>query len=168
MRIVSDPLHNRYRLMAASFRDGPRSATWSDRLGGDLGDALGLLVYVLARDVGMAPDMLDREHVAAALRTIIPGRLDGTESYRSDLPDLLEDFLLHVADDAGVPRQWDWTSAVDENREAFAAALRDPDRPTFAAPQHTPDRRPGAKIGRNEPCPCGSGKKYKQCCLRLL
>src|SRR5271166_934079 len=22
-----------------------------------------------------------------------------------------------------------------------------------------------AKIGRNDPCPCGSGKKYKQCCL---
>ncbi len=22
------------------------------------------------------------------------------------------------------------------------------------------------KIGRNEPCPCGSGKKYKQCCLQ--
>jgi uncharacterized protein len=21
------------------------------------------------------------------------------------------------------------------------------------------------KIGRNEPCPCGSGKKYKQCCM---
>lgn len=24
----------------------------------------------------------------------------------------------------------------------------------------------GAKIGRNEPCPCGSGKKYKRCCGR--
>ena len=24
----------------------------------------------------------------------------------------------------------------------------------------------GAKIGRNEPCPCGSGKKYKYCCGR--
>lgn len=22
-----------------------------------------------------------------------------------------------------------------------------------------------AAIGRNEPCPCGSGKKYKRCCL---
>ncbi|NBC71023.1 hypothetical protein GT003_18645 [Paenibacillus sacheonensis] len=22
-----------------------------------------------------------------------------------------------------------------------------------------------SKIGRNEPCPCGSGKKYKKCCL---
>ena len=24
--------------------------------------------------------------------------------------------------------------------------------------------RTDKKIGRNEPCPCGSGKKYKQCC----
>ena len=23
---------------------------------------------------------------------------------------------------------------------------------------------PGAGIGRNDPCPCGSGKKYKKCC----
>lgn len=23
-----------------------------------------------------------------------------------------------------------------------------------------------AKVGRNDPCPCGSGKKYKHCCLR--
>lgn len=23
-----------------------------------------------------------------------------------------------------------------------------------------------AKVGRNDPCPCGSGKKYKQCCLK--
>lgn len=22
------------------------------------------------------------------------------------------------------------------------------------------------KIGRNSPCPCGSGKKYKKCCMR--
>lgn len=26
----------------------------------------------------------------------------------------------------------------------------------------------GPKIGRNDPCPCGSGKKYKQCCGRKL
>ena len=25
-------------------------------------------------------------------------------------------------------------------------------------------KREGRKIGRNEPCPCGSGKKYKNCC----
>jgi len=31
-----------------------------------------------------------------------------------------------------------------------------------SAPQHTA----GKKVGRNDPCPCGSGKKYKNCCLR--
>ena len=30
-----------------------------------------------------------------------------------------------------------------------------------------PKRRPIAKVGRNEPCSCGSGKKYKQCCGRI-
>ncbi len=29
-----------------------------------------------------------------------------------------------------------------------------------------PYRREAPKIGRNEPCPCGSGKKYKKCCAR--
>ena len=29
-----------------------------------------------------------------------------------------------------------------------------------------PKRRESAKVGRNDPCPCGSGKKYKQCCGR--
>ena len=24
---------------------------------------------------------------------------------------------------------------------------------------------PGVKVGRNDPCPCGSGKKYKRCCM---
>lgn len=28
----------------------------------------------------------------------------------------------------------------------------------------TPQRRETPKVGRNDPCPCGSGKKYKACC----
>jgi preprotein translocase subunit SecA len=29
-----------------------------------------------------------------------------------------------------------------------------------------PIRNLGAKVGRNDPCPCGSGKKFKNCCAR--
>jgi hypothetical protein len=29
----------------------------------------------------------------------------------------------------------------------------------------TPFRRDMPKVGRNEPCPCGSGQKFKRCCL---
>jgi preprotein translocase subunit SecA len=32
-----------------------------------------------------------------------------------------------------------------------------------APKQQTPFTREGQKVGRNDPCPCGSGKKYKQC-----
>jgi preprotein translocase subunit SecA len=39
-------------------------------------------------------------------------------------------------------------------REAMGGAM--------ARPQTV--RREGRKVGRNEPCPCGSGKKYKKCC----
>ena len=38
---------------------------------------------------------------------------------------------------------------------------------TNAAGEDTPKRKPAKsekKVGRNDPCPCGSGKKYKQCC----
>ncbi len=26
--------------------------------------------------------------------------------------------------------------------------------------------RPQAKVGRNDPCPCGSGNKFKKCCAK--
>jgi SEC-C motif-containing protein len=31
-------------------------------------------------------------------------------------------------------------------------------------PKAEPVRREAAKVGRNDPCPCGSGKKFKKCC----
>ncbi|NIN36937.1 MAG: preprotein translocase subunit SecA [Gammaproteobacteria bacterium] len=49
--------------------------------------------------------------------------------------------------------------------EAKSALLTGSENPNKAA--KTPFVRDGRKIGRNEPCPCGSGKKYKQCHGRL-
>jgi uncharacterized protein len=39
-----------------------------------------------------------------------------------------------------------------------------PHRIREARQEQTGARRVGQKIGRNAPCPCGSGKKYKHCC----
>ena len=38
-----------------------------------------------------------------------------------------------------------------------------PDRNQGKKPQTY--RRTEEKVGRNDPCPCGSGKKYKNCCM---
>jgi preprotein translocase subunit SecA len=43
-------------------------------------------------------------------------------------------------------------------------------QPTYVAGDGTDSRnrtvRKNKKVGRNDPCPCGSGKKYKKCCGR--
>jgi preprotein translocase subunit SecA len=38
-----------------------------------------------------------------------------------------------------------------------------PEGPALGEDAHQPFVREARKVGRNEPCPCGSGKKYKQC-----
>ncbi len=48
-----------------------------------------------------------------------------------------------------------------------ATAGEAPDEAESAAEPEQPFVREGRKVGRNEPCPCGSGKKYKQCHGRL-
>lgn len=51
---------------------------------------------------------------------------------------------------------------------AHFLAQRGPNTAPIAAPATTPVTLPvraAPKIGRNDPCPCGSGKKFKQCCL---
>jgi hypothetical protein len=44
----------------------------------------------------------------------------------------------------------------------FAGALQE--AWALAPGGSTPFVRPGPKVGRNAPCPCGSGKKFKHCC----
>ena len=34
--------------------------------------------------------------------------------------------------------------------------------------QKQQNETPKAVIGRNDPCPCGSGKKYKNCCMKMF
>jgi preprotein translocase subunit SecA len=54
--------------------------------------------------------------------------------------------------------------------EALALAAQSPESVQRQADEQAsvaPVRRVEPKVGRNDPCPCGSGKKFKQCCGRL-
>jgi preprotein translocase subunit SecA len=52
---------------------------------------------------------------------------------------------------------------MQENRRVQEAVANQDTR----AQQKTAPIRVDKSVGRNDPCPCGSGKKYKQCCGRL-
>src|SRR5262249_16349800 len=66
-----------------------------------------------------------------------------------EIPDDIDDRL--DADSPFIPR-------------IISARRNPPPTPKPAARTAPPPRR--SKVGRNDPCPCGSGKKYKRCCAR--
>ncbi len=59
------------------------------------------------------------------------------------------------------------TQSPEEQAEAFAAKLEQEQKQRemqMSLNSGSNDVSSGKKIARNDPCPCGSGKKYKQCC----
>ncbi|MDX2159165.1 MAG: DUF1186 domain-containing protein [Hyphomicrobiaceae bacterium] len=67
---------------------------------------------------------------------------------------------------------WAWFNVDDPAELANPWDEVDPEAEILGNPDGVTDWeagrplvREGRKIGRNEPCPCGSGKKYKRCCL---
>ena len=49
---------------------------------------------------------------------------------------------------------------AEQRRERLALARQGGPKPAIQAPS----KRDVDKVGRNDDCPCGSGKKYKKCC----
>jgi preprotein translocase subunit SecA len=56
----------------------------------------------------------------------------------------------------------DFTRNIQRKKEKELAQLQFVGGDSSASSSKTVVK--GAKVGRNEPCPCGSGKKYKRCC----
>jgi hypothetical protein len=96
----------------------------------------------------------------------------------SEWSDTYEPEFHHpVANAPEILRDWHYFSedyneedAEDEDEMQDDDFLDDPSHlpPTPAWQQLAPEYIPAPKIGRNEPCPCGSGKKYKKCCGSLI
>ena len=63
------------------------------------------------------------------------------------------------------PNTWDGQVQIHDEGGQFARSERQREQAMAGqGPQKLePIRNVGVKIGRNDPCPCGSGKKYKKC-----
>jgi hypothetical protein len=101
------------------------------------------------------PEDIEEPDVKAALVEKL-SRLSIQEAVRLEVPALCAAFLsdLEAQGRLGGGRMLG----------AYAKALA-PAYLEKASGKTKPITRPGSKIGRNEPCPCGSGRKYKKCCM---
>jgi preprotein translocase subunit SecA len=93
------------------------------------------------------------------------------DSIKQEVVSLLSKFQVQRPEEMLVEEPQPSTTDFEFKHEAFEglqeeAAAEQP-AASAQAESHQPFVRAGRKIGRNEPCPCGSGKKYKHCHGRL-
>jgi preprotein translocase subunit SecA len=78
-------------------------------------------------------------------------------------------FKMEQLDEGFVGSTWVESQAIKEEATPASEIERQQQAAiagTEADKKLEPIRNLGPKVGRNDPCPCGSGKKYKQCCMR--
>ena len=103
------------------------------------------------------------------------GQRDPLVMYKREAHDLFDDLLVRIQHDIAhtifhmVPAQSGAVAAgrVPSRQAAQAAATSAVSRPSVMASalgnRHSDTGNGARKVGRNDPCPCGSGKKYKRC-----
>lgn len=105
---------------------------------------------------GVEPEEVGEQDVRAGLLTGVAA-MDLPPGVREQAPELCAAFLeeLETAGRLGGGR----------SLGVFVRALRGGFLSTRGGGRK-PERRVAPKLGPNEPCPCGSGKKFKRCCAR--
>ncbi len=81
------------------------------------------------------------------------------ESIKLDVTRILMNVQIRSEEDVKAAE----APAAPENVQYHHADYDEALASTGGEEEHKPFVRPDAKVGRNDPCPCGSGKKYKQC-----
>ena len=119
---------------------------------------------------------LNDEHIQHFMLEYAPRRLTFTSENAKDVPDIMSKFLIFIEDGGHISNGKQLTNVVKEHKREFlrvvtvskTAGKRTPKiaaRKTTKKAAKTPEI--DTRVGRNDPCPCGSGKKYKKCCGKL-
>lgn len=119
------------------------------------GEVLGKFLIAACEVDGHAADEIEEPDVRAGL--LHAARLSLPASIRAEIPALCAAFLADL----------ETVGRLGGGRAlgAYARALKDAFEET-ASGKPKPIVRAGSRLGRNDPCPCGSGRKYKKCCMK--
>lgn len=104
---------------------------------------------------GVEPDEVAESDLKTALLEHV-ARLQFPVSIRPEVPTLCGAFLAQLEADGRLGGGRTLGAYVRALGTAFVQQ---------SSGKAAPITRPGSRIGRNDPCPCGSGRKYKKCCM---
>lgn len=117
---------------------------------------------------------LNEHHIVQFMLVHAPRRLNLTAEAGKVVPEILSSFLSYLDETGHINNGEQLGLAVQNNKRAFLKLMPKPKKGTTTKKKATvkkPRRKKATKektieirVGRNDPCPCGSGKKYKKCC----
>ncbi|NQV33400.1 MAG: SEC-C domain-containing protein [Phycisphaeraceae bacterium] len=86
----------------------------------------------------------------------------------SNIEDRVTDIIFKIHLEAGMRARNVWNISNTAHDEVGQFAMAEQQRAAAQAPQGEIQvkqiKLDQPKVGRNDPCPCGSGKKFKKCC----
>ena len=98
---------------------------------------------------------------------VVQYRLEGTEMFDDMIEDIKTDvvkILLNIRKKEGPIQRTETAKVTGAGLEDTAINLVDGNLSEKEGGMNKTVVNEGPKVGRNDPCPCGSGKKYKNCC----
>ncbi|MCY3001349.1 MAG: SEC-C metal-binding domain-containing protein [Planctomycetota bacterium] len=114
-------------------------------------------------ELGLAPRLLDAEHVHELVVSRLGAKLARKDARVEHVHEVLDALLEFVAATTVFSQAFEARRALgpacDELVELVRAGRNQPE----AQPKQDPFVHGASKLGRNDPCSCGSGKKYKKC-----
>ena len=149
-------------LETALFLDSEPGRALSDLKGEDVRRIAEAFVGACYDGVGKKPELLDDADLHAVLGHVLPGSFRRKDPLAEHVPAVLRAYLEHLETAHVVPHAFELRRALDGNLEEFLTTVRTGENPHHGPPQE-PVVHKAAKLGRNDPCFCGSGKKFKKC-----
>ncbi|HZJ69779.1 MAG TPA: SEC-C domain-containing protein [Planctomycetota bacterium] len=114
-------------------------------------------------DLGKAPHLLDGQELHELLGHVLPGRFSRKDAAIAHVPELVRRYLAHLEEVETVANSFELQQALDATGDEFVEAARSGRVAQHGAPPTAPIVNRAPKLGRNDPCWCGSGKKFKKC-----
>jgi hypothetical protein len=118
---------------------------------------------VCYEELGKEPRFLDAEDVRAIVAERLPGRFARRDPAAEQVPAVLEALVRHLAETTVMSQAFEVRQALPAASDAFLARVRSAAHAPEAPAKADPFVHGASKLGRNDPCSCGSGKKYKKC-----
>jgi hypothetical protein len=109
------------------------------------------------------------DHIGHFLLEYAPRKLNLTKDLVSGIPDEIARLIKFLNENGYLKNINPLLAAVKDHAKAFTKTAGTVKKPPVKKDKNAPSAsavKTGAesKVGRNDPCPCGSGKKYKKCC----